>query len=130
MNHTITNNHEICLCQCSLAAPFCCHMEYCCPCVYLVHEPSNYMIQKNYSVNDSHKLLINKKEKELFIKHRKNQKTNSIYDKKNAHYHRNKTSNFDNMLKSKSLKENGNSNIEIGDNKNKNHNKKKNYEKK
>ena len=115
MNHTITNNHEICLCQCSFAAPFCCHMEYCCPCVYLVHEPSN-IIQKNYSVNDSHKLLINKKEKELFIKHRKNQKTNSIYDKKNVHYHRNETSNFDNMLKSNSLKENGNFNVETGDN--------------
>ena len=116
MNHTITNNHEICLCQCNFATPFCCHMEYCCPCVYLVHEPSYNLSPKNYSVNDSHKLLNNKKEKELFLKRRKNQKNNSINDKNNAHYHRNKTTNFYNMLKSKSLKENGNTNIETGDN--------------
>ena len=109
MNHTITNNHEICLCQCSFTTPFCCHMEYCCPCVYLVHEPSCNLSSKNYSVKDSHKLMINNKEKELFIKHRKNYKTNNIFDKKNSHYHRNKTANFYNMLKSNSLKENGNS---------------------
>ena len=118
MNHTITNNHEICLCQCNFATPFCCHMEYCCPCVYLVHEPFSNLSPKNYSVNDSHNLLFNKKEKELFIKHRKNQKTNSILDKMNTHYHRNKTVNFYNN--SKSLKENENSNVEAGDNINNN----------
>ena len=117
MNHTITNNHEICFCQCRYATPFCCHLECCCPCIYLVNEPSNNISPKNYSVNESHKLFIPRKEKELFAKHRKNiKKENSIFDKKNGHYHRNKTTNFYNILKSKSLKEDGNYNIEIEDN--------------
>lgn len=138
MNHTITNNHEICLCQCNYATPFCCHMECCCPCIYLVHEPPNNLSPKYYSMNESHQLLIPKKEKELFIKHKRNVKnqplTHPIFYKRNAHYHRNKTTNLNNdKFKSKSINENGNSNKEIRDNINnliKNKNEKKNPNKK
>lgn len=93
----INKNQEHCLCQCHFPNHFYCPMDCCCPCLFFLHESSPNLKSKYNHFNESHRLLIPKKEKELFLKSEKNiekatpktpnkKKAPVYFNKLNTHY--------------------------------------------
>ena len=64
----INRNQERMLCQCHFQKPLYYTIDCCCPCIYFLHESSPNL--KSH-INESQRLLIPKKEKELFLKNEK-----------------------------------------------------------